>query len=246
MDSTTHLTYTDGEIITHTLLNTDWRDNLNVLDNHVHDNASGQGSGIITPTAIVFGVSGADPATTGDLRRVGSLLKYFDGNTVAVLTDQAAAGTPALRSLGYDGTQAAGGTHAHGMVTVGSGSSTETASTAGTFDNFRTLTSAANRSVAAGPSPTGTSRTVATYMVFVGNLTRPTSNLSGVLIIDGTTVQTISGMKEQGVSVFHGSVPVNSTSAGATGTVSWSTADGVPFIHAITAETVGVGTAADP
>ncbi len=177
-------TYVDSEIITHTILNTDLRDNLDVLDNHVHDNASGQGSADLSSlNTIVWADAAADPGNTGTLQRNSTALKYHDGTQVVVIGAVAAAGTPSPRALGVaNGTQGAPGTHVHNpieqaVVTDVSVGSVE----AGSFMDSGTAVRATTAATA-----TGTSRLVIS-VVFTN---AEAGSLDGTLLVDGTVKAT--------------------------------------------------------
>ena len=101
-------------------LNTQLRDNMNVLSTHTHTGAAGFGSSSIAPTALssasqtilTFVDQEANPSTNGILQRNGNDLVYYNGSTVLNLTagDQVAS-IASMRSLGTGATQASAGNH---------------------------------------------------------------------------------------------------------------------------------------
>tara|TARA_R100001594_G_scaffold130705_1_gene169949 strand:- start:3395 stop:3763 length:369 start_codon:yes stop_codon:yes gene_type:complete len=103
-------------------LNTQLRDNMNVLSTHTHTGAAGFGSSSIAPTVLssasqtilTFVDQEANPSTNGILQRNGNHLVYYNGSTVLNLTagDQVAS-IASMRSLGTGATQASAGNHTH-------------------------------------------------------------------------------------------------------------------------------------
>lgn len=175
-------TYTDGEIVTHTTLNADIRDNLIQLDNHIHNDASGQGSARLNPDSILF-VQGGEPTSVGDMRRNGTTMEYHDGNGTVNITGVSPATIASLRALGNsNGTEGANGTHTH-VFTTGSAS---IAAGTGTVSRPTEFCETGSQSTVSPDIHTTGSSTIHVVGVFsVGG-----SAATGTLIYNGTIVGT--------------------------------------------------------
>lgn len=107
----------DETVITAAMLNEHIRDNFLALDQHTHTGAAGDGfsnldvGGTYTGQTNMSLASNLEPVTQlGDLKRMGTDLRYFNGTTVQLTTD-AEASMPSVRTLGTGATQAAAGNH---------------------------------------------------------------------------------------------------------------------------------------
>ncbi len=115
MTWSTPKTYIVGEMITHTIMNTFWRDNISQLDAHAHSGTAGSGSAdIVSLNIMILGDAGPPPGAAGTMRRVGNHLNWRGGASTFIFSNGSlAGGTAAIRSLGTLGTQIANGTHKH-------------------------------------------------------------------------------------------------------------------------------------
>ena len=116
MTWTTPRTWADGEVVTASLLNSQIRDELIAIGAHAH--ADIPGATTLRPSVIDLaeqaGVISSD--TPGRFQRVTGGLWYTRANGQNVfIGEDAAAATPATRSLGPGAAQAAAGTHRHGV-----------------------------------------------------------------------------------------------------------------------------------
>lgn len=109
-------TWIVGEMVTNTIMNTHWRDQLLFVDNHIHNGSAGMGSQSLSGIAElrVWEDQSGSPNELGEMQRNGSHMEFFNGanSIVFTLSDQAA-GTVSLRTLGAGGTQISDGTHLH-------------------------------------------------------------------------------------------------------------------------------------
>ena len=135
-------TWTAGELVTHTLLNTHLKNNMLILDTHAHDDTSGGGDSTLgdlvkatftdatAPSApganktAIYAVStqphyraggaGADVelADANDLHTQAHDTAHEPSGADTMAVD-AVAGTGSLRTLGTGSTQAAAGNHTH-------------------------------------------------------------------------------------------------------------------------------------
>tara|TARA_B100000745_G_C20019598_1_gene346685 strand:- start:308 stop:664 length:357 start_codon:yes stop_codon:yes gene_type:complete len=109
----------DETVVTAAMLNTYIRDEFLALDQHAHTGASGDGfsnldvGGTYTGQTNMTLASNTEALTqTGELRRQGIDVRYFNGVTVQLSPD-AAVSMPSARTLGTGATQAAAGNHTH-------------------------------------------------------------------------------------------------------------------------------------
>ncbi len=106
-------TWIVGEIVTHTVMNTHWRDQIITLDNHGHSGNPGSGASKLAGVKnLSFSNSGTpDPL---EIRMNGTSLEFREGGVTRHSLNQVQAeGTASLRELGTDGTQISDGTHTH-------------------------------------------------------------------------------------------------------------------------------------
>jgi hypothetical protein len=105
-------------MVTGAIMNTQIKDNLDVLGTHAHSGAGGMGASTlsgITLTALAtpqFADQSGSPSVAGRLQRNGNNLEYY-GSAVVGLYADGASGVATLRSLGTGSTQAAAGNHTH-------------------------------------------------------------------------------------------------------------------------------------
>lgn len=110
----------DETVVTADIFNTHVRDNFLSLENHTHSGALGDGSNLLDigqtftgQTDMSLASNAAEMSTEGELRRVGSNLRYFGGLGVVQLSPDAVASMPSSRTLGTGSDQAAAGNHTH-------------------------------------------------------------------------------------------------------------------------------------
>jgi len=152
-------TYTDGEIVTHDLLNTDLRDNLNFIGtvhNHSSAGATAGNPALGSLNAITWADQSGAPGATGTMQRNGNNLEYHAGDVgVVVMGGVATATTASLRALGNaNGTQAANGTHVHTLVDA---DGTAAISTGAVSANYVQWVGGVSNAALGTQSPTGTS-----------------------------------------------------------------------------------------
>ena len=151
---TTPRDWTSNEIVTASILNTDQRDNLNVLSTHAHTNAAGQGSSTLGNLVKATFTDASAPSAPGSgltvLYSVGGRPYYRAGSggastQLAIIADvhaqthasahqpggadamavNAGAGVGSLRTLSTTSTSAAAGNHSHTAVASVAGVSEE-------------------------------------------------------------------------------------------------------------------------
>ena len=100
------------------ILNTQIRDDLDVLGTHAHSGAGGMGSSTLSGVSLsalavpVFADQSGSPSVAGRLQRNGNNLEYYGAAVVGLYAD-GASGVATLRSLGTGSAQAAAGNHTH-------------------------------------------------------------------------------------------------------------------------------------
>lgn len=106
-------------MVTGAIMNTQIRDNLDVLGTHAHSGAGGMGSATlsgITLTALAvpqFADQSGSPSTAGRLQRNGNNLEYYNGSAVVGLYADGPIDVATLRTIGTGALQAAAGNHTH-------------------------------------------------------------------------------------------------------------------------------------
>ena len=106
-------TYAVGEMVTHTNLNAQVRDNLLALDQHAHGGAAGAGdSNLSGLDTMDFDDQAASPAQARRLQANGTDL-YWGALGFNLTAIDAAAATLSLRKLGTGALNGAAGDHTH-------------------------------------------------------------------------------------------------------------------------------------
>ena len=108
-------------MVTASLMNTYIRDNFLALSTHTHTGAAGDGGSVLDVGGTYTGqtnmaLNSNTEATfvwAGDLRRVNTNLRYYNGTDVVQLDSDASVSMPSVRTLGTGATQAAAGNHTH-------------------------------------------------------------------------------------------------------------------------------------
>jgi nicotinamide mononucleotide (NMN) deamidase PncC len=196
---TTPGTWADGTVVTHTWINQQVRDNSEVIDQHSHSGAAGDGSQALgSLTVVTFANVGTAPTAVGTLVMNGTALQSHNGSSIVVLTNAAGVGTPSLRTVGSAGTQAANGTHVHTPTAVSvtgiDGNKGGTGGLSiGTVVYVNLSTANATTALATGNvTPGGTQRAVAIgYTVHLKIGGSQTGTLVYNLDRDGTSIGTV-------------------------------------------------------
>ena len=104
--------------VTAAMLNTEIKDNLDVLGTHAHSGAAGMGSSTLSGVSLSalatpqMADQSGSPSVAGRLQRNGNNLEYYGTALVGLYVDGSSSiGT--LRTLGTGSTQAAAGNHTH-------------------------------------------------------------------------------------------------------------------------------------
>ena len=221
----------DG-IVTAAMLNTDVRDNLGFLGVHTHTGAAGMGassmSGLTLTSlgTLTFNDTGA-PDAVGELQRHGNDLKWYGSSVVNLTAADAAAGTASLRSLGTTSVKAAAGNHGHSFAdltaTLANSASDVEQGSGNLSAMSTTIQNGGSNTLVASITETAadTIPLVAVAFYVVQGLLTDTSYRCA-LVIDGTTITTVDGVKAEGsalIIVHKGMKVVSSGSRVITATV---------------------------
>jgi hypothetical protein len=222
-----------NDIVTAAMLNVDVRDNLGVLSTHTHTGAAGMGgtsmSGLTLAalTTLTFANQSANPDAAGELQRNGNDLLFYGASAVNLTQADASAGTASLRSLGTTSVKAAAGNHGHSFADLTAtlaNSASDVEQGSGNLGGMSTtIQNGGSNTLVASITQTAadTIPLVAVAFYVVQGLLTDTSYRCA-LVIDGTTITTVDGVKSEGsalIIVHKGMKVVSSGSRVITATV---------------------------